>query len=523
MAETRASDESGSLASQSAWLLFAKVVGFGVSFALPLLIVRLLSKEEFGLYRQAFVVVATATSILPLGVGMSAFYYLTRDESTRHSAIFNILLFYFAVGAVAFGLLFFFPTLLGNVFDSLEMARISPLIGVLAWVWIFSMFLETVAVANREARLSSAFIIFAQLSKSVFLITAVLWFDDVVSILYAAIVQGLMQTVILIFYLANRFPGFWRYFDWTFFKEHLAYALPFGLAGLFWVAQTDLHFYFVGSRFSVTDFAIYAVGCFQIPLLSLLSESVASVMIPRMSELRMKNEPGQMVDLFVRASNKLAFFYFPAYVFFLIAGGTMITTLFTDEYAASVPIFLIFLTTLPIAAFIFDPIVRSSPALGRFLLKLRIVTTIILIAALYFGVQYLGLPGIIAIVVAVQVGEKFCIGLVCLRSIGTKLSDLAKLGRAAKILFISAAAALPTVLAFGMIGNFSAGLAERALAFAKPAIVHVIGGMLTLWISFLVFSAVYLLLALWFDLIDGEDKERVQRLFKRKILRRRAA
>ncbi len=61
-----------SLKQQSAWLLAAKIVGFGFSFILPLVIVRYLDQEQVGNYRQAFLVITNAIVILPLGFSMSA-------------------------------------------------------------------------------------------------------------------------------------------------------------------------------------------------------------------------------------------------------------------------------------------------------------------------------------------------------------------------------------------------------------------------------------------------------------------
>ena len=65
-------EKKTSLREQSAWLLVAKVIGFAFSFALPLLIVRYLTQDAVGHYREAFQVITNAVVILPLGFSMSA-------------------------------------------------------------------------------------------------------------------------------------------------------------------------------------------------------------------------------------------------------------------------------------------------------------------------------------------------------------------------------------------------------------------------------------------------------------------
>jgi hypothetical protein len=51
----------------------------GFSFVLPLFIVRLLSQQEVGHYREAFQVITKCGRILPLGFSMSAYYFLSRE------------------------------------------------------------------------------------------------------------------------------------------------------------------------------------------------------------------------------------------------------------------------------------------------------------------------------------------------------------------------------------------------------------------------------------------------------------
>src|SRR5215203_1304811 len=90
-----------SLKAQSAWLLFAKTVGFACAFMLPLLIVRFLDQSQVGVYRQSFQVVGNAAAILSFGFAMSAYYYLSRERENRAAAMFNILLFHFVTGGLA--------------------------------------------------------------------------------------------------------------------------------------------------------------------------------------------------------------------------------------------------------------------------------------------------------------------------------------------------------------------------------------------------------------------------------------
>ncbi len=502
------------LKSQSAWILFAKITGFAISFLLPLLTVRFLTQDKVGVYRQAFQFITDANVILPLGFSMSAFYFLSRGEERRKSTILNILLFNFVVGGLLCVGLYFYPQLLGNIYEDDEMTALAPKIGVVIWLWVFSTFLEVVAIANNEARVATVFIIAAQLTKTILMAGAVILFASVEAFIYAAMIQAVVQSVILLFYLKSRFPGFWLEFDWRFFREQMFYALPFGLAGILWTLQTNVHTYFVGNRFSQAEYAIYAIGCFQLPLLAMLGDSAGVVLISRMSELQARGEKREIVTLTARAMQKLSFFYFPAYVFLFITASVFIATLFTDQFAASVPIFLVNLTLLPFDIWIIDPIVRAYKEFGRFLIILRVFVVIGLVAALWFGIQHFNLTGIISIVVVATLIERFVSTAVLLRKLDVRRQDWRLLKDVGKTAIVSLFAGIITFFVYRQAREFMPAvgnnLAQMIFSAPKKGIVDFVSGSLTLAVSFAVFAPIYLFVMNRFDLIDEGEKKLVR-------------
>ena len=132
MEETQ--EKRSSLTSQSAWLMFAKIIGFVLSFLLPLLVYRRLSQGEVGIYQQVFLVIISANGILPFGVSMSAYFFLSREPEHKPFYIFNILLFNFVVGGLACLFLSIYPQFLGNLFGDPEMTRFAPRIGIVIFL-----------------------------------------------------------------------------------------------------------------------------------------------------------------------------------------------------------------------------------------------------------------------------------------------------------------------------------------------------------------------------------------------------
>ena len=438
----RAASEAESLTWRVSWLTFAKTVGFAFSIALPLLLVRRLDREQYGLFKQAFLVVTTAMTVLPLGVPMSAFYFLPREKTRQRETVLNIVLFHVVIGALACGALLLYPSILTAIFHDARLARYSGWIGATILFWITGAFLDIAPVANDEVRLASAFIIGIQASRALIFVGAVLFFGTLGSLLAAAVLHGLVQTVVLACYLESRFSGFWRAFDSRMLRNQLSYALPLGGAALLMIVQTDLHNYFVSNRFGPALFAVYSLGTLQLPLMGLIWEATNSVLITRVSILQKQNEPREIVLLLARAARKLAAVYFPVYVFLLVAGREFIRVLFTARFTDSWPIFAVNLTLLPLGILLLDPLYRAFERERYYLLRLRLALAAGLIAVLWLFTTRLGLLGVIVVVVAVAAIERAVMTVHFLRLLGVTARDLVLLRDIVKLALLALAAGL---------------------------------------------------------------------------------
>jgi O-antigen/teichoic acid export membrane protein len=439
---------------RAAWIVSARTVAFVLSFALPLILVRRLDQAAFGQYKQVFLVVGTAMNVLPLGFHMSAFYFLPREPERRGEVVFNILLFHLLVAGAACLAFVLRPTLLTSLFPgSAELVAYAPALGVVLLLWVVSSFLEAIAMANQETKTATVFIIATNLARTLLLLAAGLVFASVESLIYAAIIQGALQTILLFVYLFMRFEGFGRRFDWRLLRTQLSYALPLGLAGFLYSMQMDMHNYFVSNQFDAATFAIYAIGCFNLPLIHILSDSVGSVMIPRVAELEKRGERREIIVLISRMTRKLALAYFALYAFLIVAGREFIVVLFREQYLASWPIFAINLAMIPLGMIIsaYDPVMRAYPEHRFFLLRVRAVLLGALFVALWFGTQRVGLVGVISLVVLTNLLERIVVAVRCGKALGMTWSELSLFKDVGKLACAAACAALVTALVRALV------------------------------------------------------------------------
>ncbi|HKZ00909.1 MAG TPA: oligosaccharide flippase family protein [Pyrinomonadaceae bacterium] len=439
-----------SLTSRAMWLIVGKSVAFGLGVALPLLLVRRLSQSDFGLYRQIFLFVSTAMIFLPVGFQMSAYYFFAREPAQRQAQIvFNILIFFILISGLAYLLINLQPQLLSRIFNNPEMVRYAPLIGLVVLTWVLSLFLDHIVLARQETRLATVLIVILQLSKTALLLAAVLVFDTIRALLIAAIVQGVVQIVVLLGYLRSRFENFWRSFGWSMMRRQLVYAAPLGVASILLQLQTTLDNYFVSNLYGADSYAIYAVGCFQLPLVIIITEAIGLTTLPRVTQLQAQGKTPEVLELFFNVVRKQSLIYLPLYLFLLLVGKNFIILLFTERYAASWPIFAVNLTLIPLAivASATDPVMRAYSEHRYFLLRIRAVLVVILIAGLWFATRRFGLIGAISVMAAVNVMEAMLIAAKVGNILGMRTRDLSRLRDVGKIALAAAGTCCLTAIA----------------------------------------------------------------------------
>ena len=287
-----------------------------------------------------------------------------------------------------------------------------------------SSLVQQIPTALQDVRYSTIFIVGTQTARALMLAGAALWFGTVASIIWAALLNQIMGIALLYWYLDGKFPRFWARFDWQFFKEQLAYALPYGAFGMIWVIQKDLDNYFVSASLGPRDYAIYSVGWVEVPLLTLLLESVVSVMIVRVSTLEKENRKADIRYVTAAATNRLAALQFPLFAMLFLAAHDLIVLLYTKAYEASASIFLVSIFLLPLGIFLLDPIVRAYKGLRNFLLGVRIGVFIALFCVLGPVIRHFGMMGAAITAVVAQVLERIIIAWGAARAVEAKVSDI---------------------------------------------------------------------------------------------------
>lgn len=472
-------------------ILFGRSVAFAIAVALPILLAHKLTAASLGLYKQVFLVVNTALNVIPMGFGMNVYYFLPREGARRGQVVFNTILVLCAAGLLAGLLVALWPAVLALVSKEPEIRLYAPLIGATILLWIPCMLVEILPIANQELKLAMAISIAAQILRTALFLAAAIFWGTISSLVWAAIIYGVLAASAFLYYLVQRFPGFWRDIDFGLLGEQLSYATPLGLMGIVWYFQSDLHNYFVSNQFGAAAFAVYSIGCFQLPVLQLISEATNSVLISQMAALQRNNQTDQMLALSLRSTRKMAAVLLPIYAFLMVSGQQFIEFLFSQRYLASWPIFRINLTLLPLGVLLLDPIVRAYAEYRYILLRIKVAFFLALLAGLWWSIPRFGMIGAISSVVVVGVADRAVQTWIFARVLHFGRRHLPLLGDTAKLALSAAGAAALT-----------AGARLMVLG-SRPILVLVVCGS--------VFTAAYVMFVKIFGVVEPDEMQFIVR------------
>ena len=66
--------------NQSLYIFASKIAGYGIRLVLPYFLVRTLSVEDFGSYRQFFLLEMYIGGLFQFGLNQALYYFIPRDQ-----------------------------------------------------------------------------------------------------------------------------------------------------------------------------------------------------------------------------------------------------------------------------------------------------------------------------------------------------------------------------------------------------------------------------------------------------------
>lgn len=320
-------------ASQAIVLSIARIGNYGLMLLSPVVLSRILTIEEFGLYREFLVYTTVLLVVASFNISDSLFYFVPAHPERRWTVIRQ------AVLMVAF---FSLPVLaLVGVADLVTGGAIIGhfLVPMLLYVFFFVNvdFWECYWLATGRPVALFVYTSVRLVARMTVVICAAVFTHDLDVIVWSLVaLEALRMT-------ASWFA--WRTItgressavDRELLRSQLRYCIPVGSSQILTTIGRNLGNITVVKMLGPASLALYSIGFYGEPIIAALRNSISSVLLPEMVR-RASTGDGSHLPIWKRGTVLNAIVLLPIAVLLVRYAEPIIVTLFGEPYRAATPV-----------------------------------------------------------------------------------------------------------------------------------------------------------------------------------------
>jgi O-antigen/teichoic acid export membrane protein len=331
---------------------------------------RVFSQNDYASYRQALLAFTFALPFVTLGLDKALYYFLPGDEKRSRGILCENLLLLLCGGL----LLSLFLMSGGNIllarrFNNPDLANLLLLLAPYPLFVLPAASLASCLMArDRTGQVAGFNIASRALLFAAIVVPGLLWATPSSAIAgtmaWAAVTTAI--AVALMFRACN--AGSWKPTMDGLLKQ-IRFSVPLGLATLVGAVSLSLDQVMVASLCAPAVFAVYVNGAVEIPVISMVSGSAASVLLVDYARLYREGRVQEMIVLIHRAMVKSALFLLPAMVYLFCVGPELMRFVFGAAYAESSVPFRVYLLMLPVRTLNFGAVLQATGNSSRILVQ----------------------------------------------------------------------------------------------------------------------------------------------------------
>jgi O-antigen/teichoic acid export membrane protein len=393
--EQVSSSKISSSAKQTASLISGKIIALIITFTIPLFLTRYLSKNDYGIFSQFYVVVYFFTGFFSMGVEASLFYfYPGAIDRDRKSILFQTFLLIVIFSVVAVGFLNI-PKISNYFIGNGELIKYKFLIIIGILLLMPINIFDPLYVVKKDYLTSILYPPGEVILRLSLVIGFVILKPGLNSIFSGIIVSAAICFCIVMIYLfkeigvknINR-----RIINLTLVKAQLKYSLPFGIAVCLNTLAVQFDKIVCISFLTPASYATYSIAFYGIPGVMQVYDSFSKVHLIKMALKYQENKINEISEIYKSLVAKTYSFSIPLIMIVLLYAKKIVIFLFTVKYIDSVPLFRIYLFSFLFYMLGAGIILRAT---GRTMdsLKSYVYSCLITLPATYFLIKSYGVYG----------------------------------------------------------------------------------------------------------------------------------
>jgi O-antigen/teichoic acid export membrane protein len=391
------------LTTQAGFLTISRAVAQILNAAVAFVLVRHLSQVEYGTFRQVYLLAATLY-LTQLGLTESLYYFIPAFPQRRGVFLRQTLAIVAIMQVVAGVLMVIFRQAFAAFFNNSLLASCIGLVALYSGLTLISRMWDVELVAEKRVPFAALVGVGFETLKVFLMFAALIIAPGIRPLLWALVAAAALKCVAFFLFLGREFRWFSGVGPMREAAPQFGYAMTLWIPGLLnFTIATQGPQYLVAHYFDSAQYAIYAVACFQVPFVAILTNSITEIFLVRATEFCRQGRVRDVYDLWITGCKKTLVLCVGIVAALVAFAHPIITVLFTSRYNASASLFAIMSFSLIFNGLFQDSILRAFSAMKTYALfyALRAIASV---GLAFIGLKLWGMWGIaLSTVVAIAV------------------------------------------------------------------------------------------------------------------------
>ncbi len=382
------------LKNQAKALFIGNILGIIFQFLIPSILVRFISQEDFGIYRQFQLIALTFVGTLGMGLQSSLFYFYPISNGSNKAKIIQQTLFLFILILTLFSLLLYF---FGD--EILIYLNFQDFIDYKWYLYLFITFMimssiiSIIFTLEKKTRLNKLYPSVEKISNFFIFLIVIQFVTGYEGPILALVLFSLVR---LIYFLLYSLPYLRKIFlpSWQRIKEQLVYSIPFGFALILNQISVKFDKFFINQYISPEEFGVYSIAFLGIPVLKQFFTSIHNVVVPEISKFFANGNKVKAIVLWQKTVDRTSSVTIPAVTLFWLMANEIITILYTKAYIEAANYYRVFILMFLVSMFSHELILRGANK-TKYIFISNVIGSIVTILLGFWLIPKYGLYGAI--------------------------------------------------------------------------------------------------------------------------------
>ena len=341
--------------------MLSKALAQAATLVVGVILVRLISRAEYGTFRQATAFYFFLGAMLAVELETYLLYMVPKNPAwARRPLLAQSLLAEMLVGGAMCLVLGLGARLVAH---HLNNPALVPLFHILALLPFFDRVLamvQTYMISLDRAQWAALYSLISALGKAAVTIGVVAVGGSIAGVLtgHVILAGAIALPSFMHAYILSR-GGRFRV-NRALIVDAFQYTYPLYLTGMAYTIVLQFDKLIASAFTDPGTFALYSVGAMTLPIVPVVVGSMTSATIPPMVKMATEGRDRDALALWQEGMRKCSLVVFPCFAFFLAFGDDLILLLFGPAYEASTSVFRVYLSLLPLQVAGFGAIFRAK-------------------------------------------------------------------------------------------------------------------------------------------------------------------